>query len=352
MEGTLTRRETRASAPDSIDDDLRALWREVAEHAPVARAVMANLIVFMTGGGDRSGNVPLDEVVRRHPSRVIVLRHSRCAAECRPTEAAISIVSFGPPHARYAVEEIVLNAPCGDRSLPSVVRRFTRGDLPTSIWWTEDFSRVAPIAAVVRMGRQLVFDSSGWRDIGRAVAALAPLLRQPDAPKLADINWHRLAPLRQALIHGARSFPHDAPLPRVRIRHRPGDAALGWLLAGWIAARLDWPDGAWPADIDEVRRGDDVVSVEVGPLTVTMNGRSVVARGAASPPFRMPARREPPAAAVAAALATLAPDRCLADALGSRAPARARLTLLPDPQHDLQAAELLPAPRRARHGRP
>jgi glucose-6-phosphate dehydrogenase assembly protein OpcA len=318
MEGTLIRRETRASAPDSIDDDLRALWKEVAEQTPVARAVMANLIVFVAGGGE-PGDVPLDDVVQRHPSRVIVLRHWPCDAERRPSEAAISIVSFGPAHARYAVEEIILNAPCGDRSLPSVVRRFARGDLPTSIWWTEDFSRVAPIAPVVRMGRQLVFDSCGWRDIGRAVTALAPLLREPDAPRLGDINWRRLSPVRQALIHGARSLPHDMPRPRVQIRHRPGDAALAWLLAGWIAARLGWPDGAWPADIEEVRRGEDVVSVEVGPLTVTMNGRSVVARSAASPPFRMPAHREPVAVAVAAELASLVEDRSLADALAALA---------------------------------
>jgi glucose-6-phosphate dehydrogenase assembly protein OpcA len=275
--------------------------------------------VFVSGR-DTSRELPLDEVVSRYPSRVIVLRHSRDAAAPRgPNATAISIVAFGPEHARYAVEEIAVGAPCGEASLPSIVRRFVRGDVPTSIWWTEDVSAVAPIPALTSIGRQLVFDSSCWRDISRGFSAVGSLLGARGGPRLADVNWRRLYPVRQALIHAARALPAGASLSRLRIRHRPGDRALAWLLAGWIASRLGWGDGSWPVDVDEARHGDDVLGLEAGPVTVTMNGRRVVARTAATPPFQLGARREPAGAAIAAELATLARDVCFEGALAALA---------------------------------
>jgi glucose-6-phosphate dehydrogenase assembly protein OpcA len=320
MESLVARRETRLSTPESIDHDLRVLWREVAAQAPVTRAVMANLVVFLSGRGDAIHEIPLDEVVSRHPSRVIVLRHSGAGAPAqRPTDTAISIVSFGPPQARYAVEEIAIAAPCGDASLASIVRRFTRGDVPTTIWLAEDVSTVPPIPALTRMGRQLVFDSGRWRDIGRAVAVLSPLLQGRSAPRLIDVNWRRISPLRQALIHAAGTQPRREPIARARIRHRPGDAALAWLLAGWMASRLGWTDGSWPIEIDEERQGDTVLSLEAGPVTVSMNGRRVLATAAGTPGFQLAARRDSPGAAIAAELATLARDVCYDGALAALA---------------------------------
>ena len=42
----MANRASRASAPANVDDDLAALWREVAREAPVSRAVMSNLVVY------------------------------------------------------------------------------------------------------------------------------------------------------------------------------------------------------------------------------------------------------------------------------------------------------------------
>src|SRR5215208_5404258 len=91
-------RTSRTSTPQSIETDLAALWRELAQaDVPIARAVMSNLVVFrdrlevdaarvetMTSG------LPIDDVVARHPSRVIVIEHALGQPDpAAPFDAAI-----------------------------------------------------------------------------------------------------------------------------------------------------------------------------------------------------------------------------------------------------------------------
>src|SRR4030095_13327952 len=134
---------------------------------------------------------------------------------------------------------------CAEVSLPSIVRRFLRGDRPTSLWWTEDLSRDVPSDALVDLARQLIYDSRKWHDLRSGfdvVAALATSQRVD----VADMNWRRLDPLCRALPNAVDGLQPTTP-PRLSIRHRPGEAALGWLLAGWLAARLDPPRNGWPS---------------------------------------------------------------------------------------------------------
>jgi glucose-6-phosphate dehydrogenase assembly protein OpcA len=120
-----------------------------------------------------------------------------------------------------------------EASLPSIVRGLTLGDLPTSLWWTEDVSEAPPLAALVSMARQLVYDSRQWRDVRGGVLALKPLLTGRHEPGFVDLNWRRLAPMREAILHavGSPEFA-SSMLAGARIRHRPGDEALAWLLGG------------------------------------------------------------------------------------------------------------------------
>jgi len=46
MEGPVIGRLTRASSAAAIEEDLAALWADAGRDAPVARAIMANLVVF------------------------------------------------------------------------------------------------------------------------------------------------------------------------------------------------------------------------------------------------------------------------------------------------------------------
>jgi len=257
MATTLANRAWRSSAVENLDDDLAALWRGLAREAPVSRAVMSNLVVFCRAAAaddvdlaSQPEGVPIDDVARDHPARVILLYHDPDVPEENasletPLAAGVGVLTFGPLDARYGVEQIVLRTACSEAALPSIVRRLMLGDVPTSVWWTEDLSRTHPVAPLVTMGRQLLYDSRRWRDVPAAVRALAPLLADRFGPDLADVNWRRLLPVRQALVHavGSSDTSKRQSLTSVHIHYRGGEAALAWLLAGWLQHVWGPPSG-------------------------------------------------------------------------------------------------------------
>lgn len=320
----------RESAPETIERELASAWRDMAGAAPIARAVMANLVVYREQTRARTvdfeaiaGDVPIDAVVAQHPSRVILVDHERQDAPRSPFAAGAGIAVFGVAPAQYGVEQIAVRSACAERSLPSIVRWLLRGGVPTSVWWTEDISRVPPLEPIVRMARQLVYDSRRCRDVRRGIVALKTFVEGEPPIDLADVNWRRLSPLRRALLHAARGVDLAA-LRRgaVRVICRPGDAALAWLAVGWLAARMHWPPGGMPT-IEEHRRGDDVLSIAIGTgrdeLLVTLSTHRVAVRhrSGAVTPFAMPVPREEEADAVAAELRNLARDVCLHDAVAA-----------------------------------
>src|SRR5437773_2758324 len=191
MAAAMTDRLWRASTPETIEADLAAVWRDVTKEGPVARAMMSNLVVVRTprsGWPERRKGVSIDDVAAQHPSRVLIIDHESCTGIARPTDTRVGVVVFGPPSARYGVEQIAVRSACVDESLPSLIRRLVRGGLPISTWWAEDLSEAPLIASIIAMGRQLVYDSRCWQDLERGVKVLQPW-RHLD---LADVNWRRL----------------------------------------------------------------------------------------------------------------------------------------------------------------
>ena len=339
-------RAWRASAAENIDADLVALWREIAREAPVSRAIMSNLVVFCRQAAADDVDlalppegVPLEEVAGSHPARIILLRHDPDvpgdADPTVPLAAHVGVLAFGPPGARYGVERIVIRSACSEAALPSIVRRLTLGDVPTSVWWTEDLSGTRPLAPLVTMGRQLLYDSRRWRDVRLGVLALAPLLTDAFGPDLADINWRRLLPVRQALVHalGSSGTSKRQRLTSVHIRHRGEEAPLAWLLAGWLQSVWDPPlGGLIPSDgsirlkpdpsisVDEDSHlGDDVLTasfddglhLRLGPHRVSVDDPLGPA------PFTVAVPRETEGEAVAAELCVLTHDRSLHEALSA-----------------------------------
>lgn len=345
MAGAVGERVWRSSTADAIERDLSALWREVGERGPIARAMMSNLVIVRrarhdvpahAGIDDVLGDVPVDRVAARHPCRVIAIDYEPTAPNLRGSMSTeVGIATFGPPRARFGVEQIAVRSACSAASLPSVVRRLMRGDLPTSVWWAEDLSRVAPAAPIVTMGRQLVYDSRQWRDVRGGVLALEPYVTGRDAvapPRhrrmtesrcvdLADVNWRRLMPVRRALIVAAGASAAAAWRPSdIHVMHRPGDSALAWLLVGWVASRLEWPPDAVPR-IEETRSGDEVMSIVIGvdaeETRVTLNRTCVIVTHRRGAPSVVGVPREGEADAVAAELHALSHDACLHDALSA-----------------------------------
>jgi glucose-6-phosphate dehydrogenase assembly protein OpcA len=329
MAVTVAERRFRASTPEGIESDLAALWRALGQGAtPIARAVMSNLVVFrspVTAPDDDVENVmadiPLEEVAARHPSRVIVIEHERGSDQPHaPFAAGVGVITFGPESARYGVEQVVVRSACAEASLPSIIRRLTRGDLPTSVWWTEDLSQVPPLEALVTMGRQLVYDSRDWSDVSGGLRVLAPIVggRRID---LADTNWRRLVPLRRAISH-VQGRPLAPAGARQHITHRPDEAALAWLLAGVLMASADRAGAEPPAVEASSDIGDALLVVTIdnaaSRVTITLSASgATIADASAAAPFVVSMPIESKADAVAAELRTLSQDAELYAALAA-----------------------------------
>jgi glucose-6-phosphate dehydrogenase assembly protein OpcA len=320
MAGTVADRLWRTSAPDAVESDLAALWREVGRaDARIARAMMSNLIVFrdrtMPAEADPTAiaGLPLEEIASRHPSRTIVVEHCRDETPGGPLAAGVAILTFGPPHARYGVEQIIVRAACPDASLLSILRRFVRGDLPTTVWWTEDLSKAPPLAPFLEVGRQLLYDSRKWRDVRRAVSMLAPVVASGRID-LVDLNWRRLATLRRAFVH-ARGPLASAAWRRVdaRIVCAPEEEALGWLCAGWLRS-VQRGGGAAPA-VETGSSPETLLAVSIDGLTARLTARSVEIAGTPGAPMVVSVPIEADTDAIVDELRTLARDASLAAAL-------------------------------------
>src|SRR5262249_22342727 len=115
MACAVAERAVRASAPESVEADLAALWRELASRGPIARAVMSNVIVCRrpdrAGSADRGPDADdpsLDAVMATHPSRTIVLEREADQGQPPVLDATVSVCVFGDPATRYGVEKIVI----------------------------------------------------------------------------------------------------------------------------------------------------------------------------------------------------------------------------------------------------
>ncbi|HVH28826.1 MAG TPA: glucose-6-phosphate dehydrogenase assembly protein OpcA [Vicinamibacterales bacterium] len=332
MASVVASRARRSSSVERIEPDLTALWRDVAHDEPVSRAVMSNLVVFCRCPVDTGEDVELphadlgvDEVVQRHPARVIVLGHDPSTGARRDRSspvisASVEVLTFGTSGARYGVEQIVIRSACGDAAIRSIVRQLTLGDIPTTVWWTEDLSTTEPLTPLVKMGRQFLYDSRCWADVRAATLALAPLLTDPFRPDLADRNWRRLAPVRRALHFAleSRDAAHHGATTPLRVRHRHGETALAWLMAGWahVAEHVRHVTDRPIADVrlepptEDTRMDGDVLTASLDDgfrLRVT-DDRVIVEDPVGLPPFAVALSREPEADAIAGELGVLAED--------------------------------------------
>jgi glucose-6-phosphate dehydrogenase assembly protein OpcA len=244
-------------AIQDVDRALNAALR--AMHGPnqtlVFRARLSNLVVFCdTEDGARRVLEAIPGVMALHPARVLLL-----VGAAGPDSAGVSAtVQMRPhvvPHGRVLCSEQVTLRASGRavERLAFAVRELLIGDLPTNLWWaTPQPPGLAGgfLHDLAEHAQQLVYDSLGWAEPARGVAATAAWLRQFERPPVggdwraaADLNWRRLKYWRRLLSQALD--PASAPgaiasIAEVLVEHGPHAVIEAWELVSWLASRLGW----------------------------------------------------------------------------------------------------------------
>jgi glucose-6-phosphate dehydrogenase assembly protein OpcA len=221
--------------------------------APVHRARMSNLIIHCRTS-ERAAEVEpmIPEVVSIHPARVLLLvadDHSGSS-----DIHASALVRKAGREAQLCSEQITLRGgPHAAEHLPFAVRGLQIGDLPTNVWWTNPVppALAGPILDdLTEYAQQVIYDSLGWPEPHRGVAATAAWLArfERDAKDgrwrvASDLNWRRLKPWRrmigQALAPTATPGALDS-VSEILIEHGPHAVTQAWQLTGWLSSRLGW----------------------------------------------------------------------------------------------------------------
>lgn len=236
-----------------VSRQMKAL-QETGEE-PIRRVRMSNLVIFCSGNDQVDDIVAkLPAVVAVHPARALLVigetggpgRNVTASVHVQPQRLGAKQQS--------CTEQIILYASghAVDR-LPFAVRALLIGDLPTNLWWAAP--QPPPLAGpllveLAEQAQQIIYDSLGWREPARGVAAVGRWLEEVDDDRrggrwrvAADLNWRRLKYWRrlvaQALDPASQPGAVES-ITEVSLSHGPHAVVQAWLLASWMAQRLGW----------------------------------------------------------------------------------------------------------------
>ena len=221
--------------------------------APVQLTRMANLVIFTTSPGRAALiEAQLPEIVAVHPARVLLLT-GELGPNDKPLETAVRVRPIQVGRRQAFCEQVNLSAggPSVDR-LPFAVRALLIGDLPTNLWWAA--SMPPPLAGALlfdlaEQAEQIMYDSLGWPDPARGVAATAGWLEQVERPAsggwrvASDLNWRWLKYWRRLAAQALD--PASAPgaaetVTELYAEHGPHGVVQAWELVSWLTLRLGW----------------------------------------------------------------------------------------------------------------
>lgn len=239
---------------------LRDVERELNKHmkalqgagaAPLQRARMSNLVVFCNSLEQSIlVNEQITAITAVHPSRTILLVGE--PGTDRDVTARVTVRPVGEGKQHVCVEMVTLHAGGGYvERLPFAVRSLLIGDLPVNLWWEANVP--PPLAGALmyelsEQAQQVIYDSLGWLDPARGMAATAAWLEQVERPGgrwrvASDLNWRRLKYWRRLLTQALDEASAPGAVEAVRevvVEHGPHAVIQAWLLVSWLSRVLGW----------------------------------------------------------------------------------------------------------------
>jgi glucose-6-phosphate dehydrogenase assembly protein OpcA len=219
----------------------------------VHRARMSNLVIACNTI-ERANEVEamIPGIVAFHPARVLLLIADD-HTDSSEIHASVLVRKAGYEAQLYSEQITLRGGPHASEHLPFAVRGLLIGDLPTNVWWANN---TPPAFAgpflddLAEHAQQVIFDSLGWIDPHRGVAATSAWLqrfeRDPSDGRwrvASDLNWRRLKFWRRLI---SQAFaPAGTPgaidsVSEILIEHGPHAVTQAWAIVGWLASRFGW----------------------------------------------------------------------------------------------------------------
>ncbi|WP_422926271.1 glucose-6-phosphate dehydrogenase assembly protein OpcA [Singulisphaera sp. PoT] len=211
---------------------------------------MSNLIIYCVNQTQAELIVQeLDEIVRLHPSRVLLLVGDPKASPSSIEAFVSALCHLSGSSGQVCSEHITIQA-SGDAvlRLPTTTRALLIGDLPTTLWWA---SHESPSLGGVLfteledMADQVIYSCLGWDEPRRDTIATAKWVVEAESTETlaSDITWRRLKPWRSLI--GQSLDPAAVPgalgsITEVVVECGSHGLPESWLLVGWLASRLGW----------------------------------------------------------------------------------------------------------------
>ena len=227
-----------------IDKELKKLWAQSA--GSMTRASLVNLAVYSEEPGSLEKNTRLiSELTENSACRAIVIGANPGAKENR-VEAWISahchVSRAGSKQVCSEQLSFLVEGPCTSL-LPNIVFSHLDSDLPFYLWWQGELHDPMDAQLWAWVDR-FIYDSQTWQDFGAQLRLVETAQREAKQRiVLCDLNWTRLDKIRIAI---AQFFDHPAAhhhfgkIDNMRIDFAPGFRSTAVLLAGWLAAQLNW----------------------------------------------------------------------------------------------------------------
>jgi len=227
-----------------IDKELKKLWAE--SEGSMTRASLINLAIYSEAPGSLEKNTQIiAKIAENHACRAIVIG-ANCKAKENRVEAWLSahchISRAGGKKICSEQLSFRLEGPCTNL-MPSIVFSHLDSDLPFYLWWQDEFHDPMDPQLWAWVDR-LIYDSQTWSSFA-AQMRLVETAQQEARQRvvLCDLNWTRLDKVRFAIAqffdHPA-SHHHFAEIESARIDFAPDFRSTAVLLAGWLAAQLNW----------------------------------------------------------------------------------------------------------------
>ncbi|MEZ5352249.1 MAG: glucose-6-phosphate dehydrogenase assembly protein OpcA [Bryobacteraceae bacterium] len=243
-----------AISPARILRDLDQLWVELgkgqdADHPSAVLRACAMTLVVATEGEAAEDDVELGEtlaqLMRDHPSRLIVLRLNENAGE--QLDARVVAQCWMPFGRRQQIccERIEISGSAGSLAgVPPVLQALTVPDLPVALWCRNRKVADQPaFRAILSQADKLIVDSA---ETGSPAAQLAWIhsLLGPDH-QVADLAWTRLTRWRESIAQvfdEPEGLAHIGSIDRVRIGFEGHCAPMASVyLSAWLEKSLGRP---------------------------------------------------------------------------------------------------------------